>query len=125
MVEAFRSCFPRVPVACEPAEHSAYFDRTFNGVVAWGLLFLLEPRVQLALLPRLARALAPRGQLLFTAPARPCEWDDAVTGRRSCSLGEAAYRRAIEQAGLEMLREFDDEGENHYFVAASQKSPEG
>jgi 2-polyprenyl-3-methyl-5-hydroxy-6-metoxy-1,4-benzoquinol methylase len=40
-IDAFRRNLPRVPVACEAVEDSTFFDRTFDGVIAWGLMFLL------------------------------------------------------------------------------------
>jgi hypothetical protein len=54
---------------------------------------------------------------LFTAPREACEWKDAMTGLRSESLGAPAYRRLLETAGLVLLDETEDEGENHYYVA--------
>ena len=47
MVNAFRNRFPQVQVACEPVERSRFFSRTFDGVVAWGLMFLLPAESQL------------------------------------------------------------------------------
>src|SRR5689334_5936405 len=37
MVSAFRRNLPRATVACESVLESSFFDRTFDGVVAWGL----------------------------------------------------------------------------------------
>lgn len=45
LVAAFRRRFPQAKVACEPVEESRFFDRTCDGVVAVGLLFLLAPAV--------------------------------------------------------------------------------
>jgi len=42
MVQAFRKNFPEVPIACEAVEESTFFERTFDAVVSWGLIFLLE-----------------------------------------------------------------------------------
>lgn len=42
-VEAFRRNLPGIPVACESVEDSPFFGRTFDGVIAWGLMFLLPP----------------------------------------------------------------------------------
>jgi hypothetical protein len=36
------------------------------------------------------------------------------------SLGRDAYRRMIEDAGLQLVREGEDGGENHYFVAVKR-----
>src|SRR5262245_59784440 len=46
LVEAFQRNFPNVPIACEAVEDSAFFHRTFDGVLAWGLMFLLPPEAQ-------------------------------------------------------------------------------
>src|SRR5512133_83658 len=40
-VHAFRRNLPEIPVVCEAVEDSSFFDRTFDGVLAWGLIFLL------------------------------------------------------------------------------------
>jgi SAM-dependent methyltransferase len=117
MVAAFRERFPGVPVACEAVESSTFFDRAFDGVVSWGLLFLLPAETQVALLSRMASVLRPGGRLLFTAPAQVCEWEDALTGARSRSLGRAVYRTLLRDAGLLPLGEQSDGGDNHYYAA--------
>jgi SAM-dependent methyltransferase len=121
MLALFTARFPEVPVACEPVESMTHFGRRFDGVVAWGLVFLLEPDAQRAAIARLAAAVGPGGQLLFTAPAQVCEWDDVLTRRPSWSLGAAEYRRLLEQHGLTLLHEFDDSGENHYYVGVGPR----
>jgi SAM-dependent methyltransferase len=122
LVERFRERFPGVPVVCEPVQSSMLFGRSFDGIVACGLLFLLEPDEQLHLIAKLGAALAPGGRLLVTAPWQVAEWRDVLTGRVSRSLGADVYRRALESAGLTMVREFDDEGGNHYYEAQRTRS---
>jgi SAM-dependent methyltransferase len=39
MVAAFRERFPGVPIERNTVEASEFFNRTFRGVLAWGLLF--------------------------------------------------------------------------------------
>src|SRR4029077_16962027 len=68
LVEAFKQNFPGVPIVCEPAESSALFDRQFDAVLAWGLLFLLSADDQRTVLSRMGKALKPGGRLLFTSP---------------------------------------------------------
>lgn len=118
MVAAMRTRFPGVEVVCERVETSAFFQRTFDGVIAWGLLFLLRPSVQERVIRKVARALAPNGRFVFTAPRRACEWNDAMTGRPSVSLGAERYRRVVEAAGLAMMGETEDEGENRYYLTS-------
>jgi SAM-dependent methyltransferase len=116
---AFRRNFPNTPVACEAVEDSTLFDRTFDGVVAWGLIFLLPPRAQRSLIRNVAAVLVPGGRLLFTSCAgvEPLVWNDAMTGLESRSLGAREYRRELSAVGLSVIREYEDEGQNHYFDA--------
>jgi 2-polyprenyl-3-methyl-5-hydroxy-6-metoxy-1,4-benzoquinol methylase len=117
MVRRFQVRFPEVPVECNSVERSNFLGREFDGVVAWGLLFLLEPAAQAGVIRKVARALVRGGQFLFTAPSEVCDWSDAMTGQRSESLGALAYRQLLETSGLVLSRETDDEGDNHYYMA--------
>jgi len=118
MVAAFSARFPGVDVVCERVETSAFFGRTFDGVIAWGLLFLLRPAVQERVIRKAARALVPGGRFVFTAPHRASHWKDAMTGRPSVSLGGERYRTLVDAAGLTMIGEMEDEGENHYYLTS-------
>jgi 2-polyprenyl-3-methyl-5-hydroxy-6-metoxy-1,4-benzoquinol methylase len=122
LVAAFQARFPSTPIACEAVEESAFFGSRFDAVLAWGLLFLLPAPAQHELLWRLGDALEPGGRLLFTSPREPVEWDDVMTGRRSRSLGAAEYRRRLSSSGIEVEREYEDEGENHYYDAVKTSS---
>ena len=117
MVAAVQARLPRVHVVCEPVETSTFFGRSFDGVIAWGLLFLLRPAAQERLILKVARALAPNGQFVFTAPRQAAEWNDAMTGLPSVSLGSDRYRRLIEDAGLALTGETEDEGQSRYYMA--------
>jgi len=115
MVAAFRERFPGVPIEQNTVEASEFFHRTFDGVLAWGLLFLLEPAAQALILEKVAGVLNPGGRFLFTAPEEPVEWSDAMTGRRSQSLGAPTYERHLRDAGLTRGAEAQDEGGNLYY----------
>lgn len=118
MVAAFSARFPEVDVVCEPVETSTFFGGTFDGVIAWGLLFLLRPAVQERVIRKVARALAPNGRFVFTAPRQAAEWNDAMTGLPSVSLGADRYRHVVHAAGLTLIGEAEDEGESHYFMTS-------
>ena len=118
---SFRERFPGTTAACESVEKSAFFGRTFEGVVAWGLMFLLADEAQLSLVRRISHALKPGGRFLFTAPTEACRWTDVLTGRISKSLGEVAYRQAIEASGLVLAPGYTDEGGNRYYDVIKQK----
>ena len=117
MVESFQSRLAGVPVQCASVEESDFFGRTFDAVVAWGLVFLLAEDTQRRLLAKIAGALRDGGFLLFTAPRQRCTWADAMTRRNSVSLGQAEYRSILESAGMLVEGTRVDEGENHYYLA--------
>jgi SAM-dependent methyltransferase len=121
-VEAFRLNLPNTPVACEAVQDSRFFDRTFDAVLAWGLMFLLSPEDQCHLIQRVANILLPGGRLLFTSPAVPVVWNDVMTEQESRSLGAEEYRRLLSEAGFSIADEYEDIGENHYFDATKTKT---
>jgi cyclopropane fatty-acyl-phospholipid synthase-like methyltransferase len=116
-VDAFRQNLPGVRVRCEAVEDSTFFDRQFDGVLAWGLMFLLSADSQRQLLERVSGLLVMGGDLLFTSCVEPLIWNDAMTGLESRSLGAIEYRKRLASVGLSVIREYEDEGENHYFEA--------
>jgi len=115
LIAAYSSRFPNTPVESGLIEDSQFFGRKFDGVIAWGLIFLLAPDVQAALIHKVNLALKPGGRFLFTAPRQVCEWLDNLTGRESFSLGSDTYRKILQSQGLVVVRETEDEGENHYY----------
>lgn len=117
LLAEFRRRFPSMPSACEPAQTSAFFGRRFDAALCVGLLFLLDADDQRRVLTNIAAALKPGGRLLFTAPREACTWNDALTGRPSCSLGERAYVGLLASLGLQVTGQFRDEGGNHHFAA--------
>lgn len=99
LIAAFRLRFPSATIECSAIEDSRFFARKFDGIVAWGLMFLLPPDVQATLIHKVALALRPGGRFLFTAPQQACEWLDNLTGQKSSSLGSATYRKIVESVG--------------------------
>jgi len=117
MVKVFQHNFPGTPVACEAAEDSSFFDRKFDAIIAWGLLFLLPEKTQEIVIQKAANAVVAGGKFLFTATNKRNEWKDAMTEQPSISLGAEKYRELLIKVGLSVTDEFEDEGENYYFVA--------
>jgi len=118
LLEAYRTRFPDAHVECAAVEESALFNRTFDGIVAWGLMFLLPAENQRLVIEKAARALASGGKFLFTSGAEAGEWPDVMTRLMSVSLGADEYRAILRSHGLTVEGELKDEGENHYYFAA-------
>jgi len=117
LVAAFQCNLPGTPILCESVLESSLFDRTFDAALSIGLMFLLKAEEQQHLIRRFAEILAPGGRLLFTSTAQPAVWNDAMTGFESISLGAEEYRNLLGGAGISVLEEYEDVGENHYFDA--------
>lgn len=116
-VAAFQNNLPGTPILCESVLESRFFERTFDAVLAWGLIFLLAAEEQHRLIQTFADILVPGGRLLFTSPAQPIVWNDAMTGLQSRSLGAEQYRKLLAAVGISVAQEYEDVGENHYFDA--------
>jgi SAM-dependent methyltransferase len=112
-VAAFQRNLPGTPVVCESVLESRCFDRTFDAVLSIGMMFLLRAEEQHRLIRRFAEILAPGGRLLFTSSARPAVWNDV----ESVSLGAEEYKKLLGTAGISVVEEYEDIGENHYFDA--------
>lgn len=123
LAAAFRCRLPQAHLACEAIEHSCFFDRTFDGVIAVGLMFLLPAEVQRATIHKIGRALNAGGRFLFTSPSQKCAWTDVLTGRQSHSLGAEEYRAVLSDAGMSLIAEREDEGANHYYDACLSSAP--
>lgn len=117
LVTAYQQHLPQATVACEALEDSDFFQSRFAGVLCIGVLFLLPEAVQRQLFAKVAAALLPGGLWLFSAPAQVCRWVDVLTGQESVSLGAAEYQQLLEQEGLQLHAQYQDEGGNHYFAA--------
>jgi 2-polyprenyl-3-methyl-5-hydroxy-6-metoxy-1,4-benzoquinol methylase len=119
MIAAFRERFPGARAECSTVEDSTFFGRKFDGVIAWGLMFLLPVESQAAVIKKVAGALNRGGTFLFTAPEQAVAWKDSLTGRESVSLGLQEYRRLLSAEGLALAGAEIDEGDNYYFVCKS------
>ena len=117
MVAAFKQTFPGVEIACESAERSQFFNRTFDAALAVGLIFLLPETSQCELIRNIADALNPGGKLLFTASRQSCQWNDILTDQLSLSLGADKYRQILASASLNLIDEYVDEGGAVYYEA--------
>ena len=117
MIHAFKQQFPNVTAKCEAVEHSDFFGETYDGVIAIGIMFLLEESEQLAMIERVSDILLPGGQFLFSAPIESGKWNDFMTEQESLSLGIDAYEQALSLSGMQLLNCFSDEGDNNYYSA--------
>jgi 2-polyprenyl-3-methyl-5-hydroxy-6-metoxy-1,4-benzoquinol methylase len=117
LVSKFRKHFPNTPVECSSVEDSVFFNRTFDAVIAWGLIFILPVESQRILIDKVGRALNPNGKFLFTATKEPFTWNDNLTELPSVSLGLNVYEQELAAHGLLLVGNDEDEGGNYYYFA--------
>lgn len=124
LIAEYRRNFPLAHAEHSAVEHSRFFQRKFDGIVACGLMFLLPPESQAKLIAKAASALNPGGLFLFTAPGDPVTWIDVLTRRSSISLGRAKYIELLSTHGLTIVGQYLDEGGNQYYSARNAHPPE-
>ena len=115
LVSVFRKRFPGIPVSCDAALESEYFQTKFDAAIAIGLMFLLAEKDQINLMTKVAEILIPGGRFLFTAPIETGTWTDTNTGHTCISLGLKAYEDALGHAGFRVTGHYEDNGKNHYY----------
>ena len=71
LVAQFRERFPGVAVECSSVEESSFFNRTFDAVAAWGLMFIFPVDTQRRLIGKVARALNRPGHFLSLQQGKP------------------------------------------------------
>ena len=120
MIRAFQERFPQAAAECGAVEESTFFDRTFDGAVAWGLIFLLPADVQALVIAKVAEALKPGGRFLLTSTREAARWKDGMTDEESVSLGAEAYEAMLLAQGLAVTGHAVDEGENYYYFCEKQ-----
>lgn len=114
-IEIYRKTIQGSEAECGSVLDSRLFDRQFDAVLAWGLMFLMTEAEQVACFPRIANATRTSGLFLFTSPSQICQWQDLTSGETSFSLGAERYRALLKENGFEMRAEYRDEGGNYYY----------
>lgn len=117
LVDKFHSRFPMIPVQCTRIQNFDYFNRTYDGAIAIGLMFLLSKSDQQELISAVSRALVSGGRFVFTAPKQECTWIDGITGTVSQSLGMKKYEEVLANSGFQLLSTFSDSGGNNFYNA--------
>jgi SAM-dependent methyltransferase len=82
MIAAFRERFPGARAECSTVEDSTFFGRKFDGVIAWGLMFLLPVESQAAVIKKVAGALNSGRDVSFYSAGTGCRLEGFADGAR-------------------------------------------
>jgi len=123
MLDRFHHNCPGVPSICAPIQNCDLEARTFDGALAWGVLFHLPHREQSTAIAVVAGALKSDGLFLFTAGDQGGEdgWTDGAPMNgvpfRYYSFGVEGYRRLLGTHGLVLEDVHKDAGDNTHYLA--------
>lgn len=122
MIARYRANFPGNSAQCKRAQEARFAAESFGAVVAWGVLFHLPAAEQKAVIRKVAEWLTPGGRFLFTSGDVENVTESAMNGVTFTyvSLGIAAYRRVLEEAGMRLEYHHADAWENYVYVAEKQ-----
>jgi SAM-dependent methyltransferase len=123
MLDRFRMNCPGVPAIHATIQSCQLEAGSFDGAVAWGVLFHLPHKDQAAAIDVVAGALKPDGLFLFTAGDSGGEdgWIDGEPMNgvpfRYYSFDIEGYRRVLRERGLVLEDVHKDAGDNTYYLA--------
>ncbi len=120
MCQAFRTNFPKSEISCENVLESSFFNKTFDGILGWGIIFLFDAEEQELLIEKVAQHIKQKGKFLFTAPKEACFWQDMLTGQKLQSLGKSKYVQICHKYQLKLSDTFTDSGDNNYYNFVKQ-----
>ena len=104
------------------AQALPFADATFDGAVAWGVMFHLPPAQEIKVLASVARVLKPGGSFLFTAGDVVDDSGDHIGIMNGVefhyySFTTDGYRRVLVDHGMHLVDFHKDKGENGYYLA--------
>jgi SAM-dependent methyltransferase len=122
MLARFRSNLPGTPAVRAVAQCLPFADATFDGAVAWGVMFHLPQAEEIKVVASVARVLKPGGSFLFTAGDVADDSGDHIGIMNGVefhyySFTMDGYRRVLVDHGLRLVDFHKDKGENGYFLA--------
>ncbi len=123
MLARFRLNLPATPVVRGVAQTLPFADATFDGAVAWGVMFHLPQAEEVNVIASVARILKPGGSFLFTAGDVGDDSGDHIGIMNGVefhyySFTTEGYRRVLVDHGLQLVDFHKDQGENGYYLAA-------
>jgi SAM-dependent methyltransferase len=119
----------RVFAVCAHIETCDFGGRTFDGAIAWGIIFHLTLDQQRQAIANIASVLKPAAPFLFTSGDEPGDDPMGITGQMNgvtfpyFSYGADSYRRMLGEAGCALEHTHIDAGKNMYYLA--RKHAEG
>ena len=125
MIAIARAKFRDIEFIEGDIERLPFADATFDGAVAWGVMFHLPQAEEIKVIASVARVLKPGGSFLFTAGDVVDDSRDHIGIMNGVefhyySFTTDGYRRVLVDHGLHLVDFHKDKGENGYYLAAKR-----
>ena len=122
MLARFRLNLRTTHVVRAVAQALPFADATFDGAVAWGVMFHLPQAEEIKVIASVARVLKPGGSFLFTAGDVVDDSGDHIGIMNGVefhyySFTTDGYRRVLVDHGMHLVDFHKDKGENGYYLA--------
>ena len=122
MLARFRLNLPATHAVRAVAQTLPFADATFDGAVAWGVMFHLPQADEINVIASVARVLKPGGSFLFTAGDVGDDSGDHIGIMNGVefhyySFTTDGYRRVLVDHGMHLVDFHKDKGENGYYLA--------
>ena len=122
MLTRFRLNLPATQAVRAIAQALPFADATFDGAVAWGVMFHLPQAEEIEVVASVARVLKLGGSFLFTAGDVADDSGDHIGIMNGVefpyySFTTDGYRRILVDHGMHLIDFHKDKGENRYYLA--------
>lgn len=123
MIARFRWNLPQTPAHVASILACDFPPATFDGALAWGVLFHLSATDQARAIASVATVLTPGGRFLFTAGGDEGTTEGRMHGVtfRYTSLSVEGYRGLLRDNGLTLLDTHADRAQNTYYLAEKRR----
>ena len=118
MISEFKKICPVAEaVLCDISKYT-FPAQNISGVLSWGCIFHLTPRVQVQVINKVFNAVKSGGRFLFTSSKDQDRQSGEMNGVcfHYYSLGSAKYNELAENAGWQLIREGEDEADNYQYL---------
>lgn len=121
MLRHFRFNHPAMPAVQAMVQCCPFIDSIFDGAVAWGILFHLNPEDQIRAIANVSRVLKPGAPFLFTSGDENCFHGKVSIMNgvefRHFSYSTDTYGRVLRDHGFTLANVHADSGKNLYYLA--------
>lgn len=110
MVAKFKTNLPDVPVECADLFESDWFDRQFDAIIAYGVMFHFPPDEQKALIAKVSEHLVEGGRFLFNSGNESGETTSVMDGVevKHWSMSEVEYYETLKTNILTLIKTYHD-----------------